>query len=259
MADVIPMNRPLVIDGMRIRRDAAGRYCLNDLHRASGGAIKDQPALWRRLGQTEDLVTELILSNGNSTDPQSLPIATVEGRNGGTYVVKELVYAYAMWISAAFHLRVIRAYDALVTAPPADPMAVLNDPAQLRALLGDYATRTLELQQQVAEQAPKVEALERLSTARGELALTDAAKALQVRRKDLISWMQEHAWIHKREGTNWKAYQRRIESGHLVHRVVERGDRLFDQVLVTPKGLARLGQLRAGARGYVPAMAEGGR
>lgn len=92
-----------LIIGTSSIRHIDGLYSLNDLHKASGGEKRHQPALFIRLDQTQALIAEI-----NSTDMQSLE--TREGRNGGTYACKELVIAYAAWISPAFHLKVIRVF-----------------------------------------------------------------------------------------------------------------------------------------------------
>ena len=233
----------LTITGIGIRQDADGRYNLNDLHRAAGGEQRHQPRYFLANQQTVELIAEL----GDSGNPLSVVRG---GADQGTYAARELVYAYAMWISPAFHLQVIRAYDALATRPPA--LDALQDPATLRTLLLGYAERQLQLEQQVQEQAPKVEALDRLASARGSVCLTDAAKLLQMRRDDLIQWMQEHSWIYRRPGTPWLPYDPRVKSGMLTLKVSTIGEdltyRVIQQVKVTPKGLARLGELLAKER-----------
>lgn len=100
----------LNISSIPVRQDLDGRFNLNDLHKASGGEQKHQPANWIRLQQTIDLVDFL-------TSEESITgIPVIFSKQGlGTFAVKELVYAYAMWISAKFHISVIRAYDSLVT------------------------------------------------------------------------------------------------------------------------------------------------
>ena len=108
-----PNNQPLVIGEFSIRQDEDGRYCLHDLHKASGGLEKHQPAFFIRNKQTKDLVAEIELEN-HSANLQSAVKVINGGNTRGTYVVKELVYSYAMWISAKFHLMVIRAYDSQV-------------------------------------------------------------------------------------------------------------------------------------------------
>lgn len=104
----------VTVAGIKVRQDSDGRFSLNDLHKAAvaEGANKrtKEPGKFLATNSFAELVVELTTQN-----PGSLPVVTVEGRKGGTYVCKELVYAYAMWISARFHLQVIRAYDALVT------------------------------------------------------------------------------------------------------------------------------------------------
>lgn len=104
----------LTLTTITIRQDAEGRYCLNDLHKASGGEQRHQPRYWLENLQTQELVQELS-DSGNPLSLNNSPITIIKGgKNQGTFVVKELVYAYAMWISPRFHLQVIRAYDDLV-------------------------------------------------------------------------------------------------------------------------------------------------
>lgn len=91
-----------------------GLYKINDLHNAavSDGENKrtKEPSKFLALQSTLEMINELTTHREGS-----LIIEKVEGRNGGTYVCKELVYAYAMFCSAKFNLQVIQAYDALVT------------------------------------------------------------------------------------------------------------------------------------------------
>lgn len=106
-----PNNQPLVIGDFSIRQDQDGRYCLNDLHKASGAMKKHQASNFIRLDQTQELIKEIEAEKSSSSHMRSC----INILNGvGTFVVKEIVYAYAMWISPKFHLMVIRAYDAMV-------------------------------------------------------------------------------------------------------------------------------------------------
>jgi hypothetical protein len=94
----------LKISDIAVRQDAEGRYCLNDLHKSAGKENKHRPSLWLKNQQTIDLITEI----------EKAGITAIQSKQQlGTFVAKELVYAYGMWISAAFSLKVIRAYDQL--------------------------------------------------------------------------------------------------------------------------------------------------
>lgn len=97
----------LNIAGFDIKQDNDGRYCLNDFHKASGGAKKHGPSFWMANAQTQELIEEL----GDTGNPVSVLRG---GKQQGTFVCKELVYAYAMWVSPKFHLHVIRTYDQVV-------------------------------------------------------------------------------------------------------------------------------------------------
>lgn len=79
-------------------------YSLNDLHIASGSENKHRPALFIRLETTKELIAEM----ENESQPRNTILVVKNGL--GSYACKELVIAYAAWISPAFHLVVLRAF-----------------------------------------------------------------------------------------------------------------------------------------------------
>lgn len=131
-----------------------------------------------------------------------------------------------------------------------DPMQMLNDPNAMRGLLLTYSEKVIGLENKVAEIQPKADALDRLIFADGAMNLTNSAKHLQVRPGELIGWLSANRYIYKRVGgKSWVAYQDRIQSGILTHKVtiVQREDgteKVCEQVLVTAKGLSILAQKR---------------
>lgn len=84
-------------------REFNGLYSLNDLHKAAENLQQHRPKYWLENKQTQDLIREI--QKGGIT-----PFEVRRGVHGGTYACRELVIAYAAWISAAFHLKVIRVF-----------------------------------------------------------------------------------------------------------------------------------------------------
>lgn len=97
-------------------RNQNNLFNINDLHKASGGEDRHAPRRWLQNQQTTELIEELS-KDGNPSLKENQQVIQVNhgGSNRGTFVCKELVYAYATWISAKFFILVIRTFDAAVS------------------------------------------------------------------------------------------------------------------------------------------------
>ena len=132
------------------------------------------------------------------------------------------------------------------------PALDLTDTATLHRLLLDHTGRTLAADERVATLEPKAAALDRLADAQGSLCITDAAKALGVPPRRLFAWLEANRWTYRRSNDGpWIAMEPARQRGLVEHKgkyieVRGRPDKWVEQVLVTPKGLARLAEAAAG-------------
>ena len=106
----------IAISNVAIRQTENNLYNLNDLHKASGGEKRHELTNWLKLQQTTELIDELSKPEIPGLEENQHVIKVVRGGNKrGTYACKELVYAYATWISAKFFLQVIRTFDEVIS------------------------------------------------------------------------------------------------------------------------------------------------
>ena len=240
------MTSTLAILGTTIRQDPEGRFCLNDCHKAAGGDKAKQPANFLRLDTTKALIAEI----SRSSDVRNAPVNVKQGGNDqGSYACRELIYAYGEWISPAFHLTVIRAFDALVTGATSvqTPAIDLNDPAFLRQTLLGYTEKVIALQAENAALAPRAEVADKIAESAGLYTLNLSAKAANMPLQQFVRAAHANGFIFKQNG-KWNAYAEKVKAGYChvkFHPYRDRdGDERFSpQVFFTPKGITRLVQI----------------
>lgn len=166
------------------------------------------------------------------------------------YVCKRDSYVVVAQLCPEFTARLVDRWQELEQQQaPALPQNF----AEALRLAADQAEQIQNQQSVIRQQAPKVEALRILSEAEGSVCVTMAAKELGMKPGKLFAWMRDNRWLYRRTDCGpYVAYQPRIDSGHLCHKVetIEREgkpDKLVEQVRITPKGLTRLAVLVGGA------------
>lgn len=121
----------LVLNGTEIRVDEHGRYCLTDLWKAGGSVPKDKPSQFTKQDSCKNLVNYL-----NERNRSFKSLLTTRGKyTGGTWALKHVVYAYAMWISPKFQVKVIDVFDSASSGNGDKAVAIAQGNEELKALV----------------------------------------------------------------------------------------------------------------------------
>lgn len=154
-----------------------------------------------------------------------------------------------------FKLRYIEQFNAMEATlrNPLAGFAIPQTMPEALRLAADQQERLEEQKRRIETMEPKVFGFDRIANADGSMCITDAAKALQMRPKDLFEWLRRHAWIYTRQGkAGYLAYQDKMQSGYLEHKVTtvcrpDGSEKVTEAVRVTPKGLSKLSLLLNGS------------
>ena len=114
--------------------------------------------------------------------------------------------------------------------------------------LSEYQNmRIAQLTAQIKEQAPKVEAYNRLDRS-GLVNIRETAKELNVKVKDLVAWLIEHGWCFRGRHGEIVATADAVRKKLMAIRECESHGKVFQQSLVTAKGRAKLALALGGGK-----------
>lgn len=120
-------------------------------------------------------------------------------------------------------------------------------PEALR-LAADLADGLAKVEAKLALVAPKAEALDLISAGKDTLTMTQVAKVLGVKRKDLMAQLHIDGWVYRQNGS-WVAYDAYIKNGYLQFKEAIYTDDKTGQECrkpychVTPKGLTKMARM----------------
>lgn len=217
-----------------------GLYSLNDLHKASGAQKKDTPSRFIKLDKTTALINQI------EQDPKKgFAMKMVHGGDSaGTYGCKQLVIAYAAWISPEVNLAVI---DAFLEKHDA-PVAIEFTRLQLIEMALESEKELEKVKCEVIELKPKAEFHDRVAVAEDCISISKAAKTLGTGRNRLMTDLRRIKWVSKRN----EPYQDKIEQGLMDVKLgsFQHPDHGLTQSitpLITGKGLTTLSLIIGGA------------
>ena len=123
-----------------------------------------------------------------------------------------------------------------------------SDPRNLLACFEHLSGQVKQLEGTIGEQQVRLKKLDRIEHSQGSMCITDAAKVLKVKPKQLFQFLQTREWIYRRVGKAWIGYQTKVQTGYLEHteHTYTKDDgtsHVNVQVRITPKGMVRLAEL----------------
>ncbi|GAN65976.1 prophage antirepressor [Acetobacter orientalis NRIC 0481] len=206
-----------------------------------------------------------VVSNDTLGGPQKTAVINESGLYTLTFDSrKPAAKRFRKWVTSEV-LPSIRRTGSYHVAQPADvspPAPTLSMAEMTLAVIGDLQKQVETHKLQIAEHLdtiashtellnysmPRAAIHDRLIYADGTLTLSDAAKTIGVQPRKFIALLRREGWLFRRGKSPLAAYQDKIKSGYLTHKIsvilTPNGDeKMTEQVRVTSKGLAKLARL----------------